>query len=211
MPAASITSITLATTWNSMPESPLTNAVRSARRLKISSRRLRKEFHVTGCSLILSDPPSKTWITMMLGSGRRWRGIRQRQLRYFCPQTRLMMRDDHEDHQQHQQNIDQRNHIHFRNDSAIGTTNRHAHESPRCTAFAPRGGLSQPCENPEKRQRDEDAALNMYWPASILAVIRPTLSMPLARMISMARATLANSTSLSPFTKAIFSARSLKI
>ena len=161
MPAASITSITLATTWNSTPESPLTNAVRSARRLKISSRRPRKEFQVTGCSLILSDPPSKTWITTMLGSAEG--GAESvRRLRYFCPQTRLMMRDDHEDHQQHQQNIDQRNHIHFSNDSAIGTTNRHAHESPRCTAFAPRGGLSQPCENPEKRHRDEDAALNCY-------------------------------------------------
>src|SRR5260370_32330397 len=50
-----------------------------------------------------------------------------------------------------------------------------------------------------------------YWPASSLAVIKPILSMPAPRMISMARGTSMHSTSLSPLTKAIFSARSLKI
>src|ERR1700737_3321926 len=54
-------------------------------------------------------------------------------------------------------------------------------------------------------------AEEFYWPASNLAVIRPTLSITEPRMISMARATSPNSTSLSPLTKAIFSARSLKI
>src|SRR6267154_2058334 len=49
-----------------------------------------------------------------------------------------------------------------------------------------------------------------YFPASRLAVINPTLSMPDKRMISMALATWANSTASSPLTKATFSARSLK-
>ncbi len=51
---------------------------------------------------------------------------------------------------------------------------------------APRGGLSQPCADrlfaavlPEQN----------YWPASSLAVIKPTLSMPALRMTSIARAT----------------------
>ena len=49
-----------------------------------------------------------------------------------------------------------------------------------------------------------------YFPASRLAVIKPTLSMPELRMMSMALATSAKRTASSPLTKATFSARSLK-
>jgi len=48
-----------------------------------------------------------------------------------------------------------------------------------------------------------------YFPASRLAVINPTLSMPEPRMMSMALATSAKRTASSPLTKATFSARSL--
>src|ERR1700677_1027302 len=47
--------------------------------------------------------------------------------------------------------------------------------------------------------------------AGRLAVIRPTLSIPAPRMMSTARATCTNSTASSPWTKATFSARCLKI
>src|SRR5579863_9814714 len=49
-----------------------------------------------------------------------------------------------------------------------------------------------------------------YFPASRLAVISPTLSIPEPRMTSMARATSAKRTLSSPLTNATFSARSLK-
>src|SRR5271170_242069 len=47
--------------------------------------------------------------------------------------------------------------------------------------------------------------------AGRLAVIRPTLSIPAPRRMSTARATCTNSTASSPWTKATFSARRLKI
>src|SRR4029077_18908839 len=119
----------------------------------------------------------------------------------FSPVCRraVIMNND----QKHKQYITQRNHVHFRHDPVLRTTNRHSHEPPRRETFFPRGGLSH---HPKLLRTPKT-----YCPASIFAVIKPTLSMPAPRMISMARATSANSTSLSPLTKAIFSARSLKI
>src|SRR6266853_3437825 len=70
--------------------------------------------------------------------------------------------------------------------------------------------VPNPSDGPPEKAGLYKAKKN-YWPASSLAVIKPSLSMPAPRMTSMARATSMNSTSLSPLTKAIFSARSLKI
>src|SRR6202040_2979995 len=111
------------------------------------------------------------------------------------------MRDDHEDDQQHQQNIDQRDHIYIGNDPVPAHNYAHAHESPRETKFPCEEDSHMPARNPNES----------YCPASSLAVIKPTLSMPAPRMTSIARATDMNSTSLSPLTNATFSARSLKI
>src|SRR5260221_1573646 len=123
----------------------------------------------------------------------RIRGLRQLRI-----QPSPVMRNDHKDHQQHQENINQRNDIRLRRSTTL-TTSQHSHESPR--KDLPARGLSHPA-NEQNRN---------YWPASSLAVIKPILSIPAPRMISMALATSWNIASLSPFTKAIFSARSLKI
>src|SRR6266404_5272972 len=123
----------------------------------------------------------------------RIRGLRQLRI-----QPSLVMRNDHKDHQQHQENINQRNDIRLRRNTTL-TTNQHSHESPR--KDFPARELSHPANEQNGN----------YWPASSLAVIKPILSIPAPRMISMARATSLNITSLSPLTKAIFSARSLKI
>src|ERR1700676_4428339 len=59
--------------------------------------------------------------------------------------TILHLRDTpHKYDQKHQQNIDQRNHIHFRNRSELWTARRNSHESPRTKKIPPRGGLSPP-------------------------------------------------------------------
>src|SRR5215467_10213179 len=80
-----------------------------------------------------------------------------------------------------------------------------------------RGGLLTTLESeslartgPGSKPKRQPRALP-YCPASSLAVIKPTLSIPEARMMSMARATSWNWMSLSPLTNATFSARSLKI
>jgi len=44
-------------------------------------------------------------------------------LRQLHRETALLVRDDHKNDQQHQQDVDQRNHVHFNEDSAIRTAN----------------------------------------------------------------------------------------
>ena len=129
-----------------------------------------------------------------------------RLLWYLRLQTQLLVRNDHKDDQQHEQNLNQQttfisNRIPRSEPPTSIPTSHLATEA--CPA---RRTLTSPKAQPQKGSRRET-----YCPASSFAVIRPTLSMPEPRMMSMARATSANSTSLSPLTKATFSARSLKI
>jgi len=46
-------------------------------------------------------------------------------------ESRLPVRNDHENDQQHEQNIDERNHVYIRDDSAFTTSKSDAQESPR--------------------------------------------------------------------------------
>src|SRR5712692_8387454 len=77
-------------------------------------------------------------------------------------------RNHHEDDDQHQQDINQRHDVHVRHRAALPSAYVQAH-----------WGYSSP------------GWRSLYCPASSFAVIRPTLSMPEPRMMSMARATSA--------------------
>src|SRR5215471_11009215 len=65
-------------------------------------------------------------------------------LRNFGPQSPGMS-GDHKDHQEHQQDVNQRDDVRIRDNTALAAS-RHAHESPRLGAHLPRGGLAQPAK-----------------------------------------------------------------
>jgi hypothetical protein len=103
-----------------------------------------------------------------------------RWLRQARRQSHLLVRDDHEDDQKHQQNVDQRNHI--LSDTIPRLT---AQKEPTSHLASRNTPAEEDSHNPRNRKKT-------YWPASSLAVIRPTRSMPACFIKSMALATSMN-------------------